>query len=61
MNEEEKQSRENAYECKDVYGTIRKLKSKRKIEKKNVVQSFGDYSNAVPEPPEAVHSTLKEV
>ena len=41
-NEEEKQSRENAYEYKDVYGTIRKFKSKRKIEKKNAVQSFGD-------------------
>lgn len=60
-NEEEKQSRENAYEYKDVYGTIRKLKTKRKIEKKNAVQSFGDCSNAVPEPAEAVHSTLKEV
>lgn len=30
-----------------VYGTIRKLKSKWKIEKENTVQSFGDCSNAV--------------
>ena len=47
-------------QCKE-FGVEIEYDEVKKIEKKNAVQSFGDCSNAVPEPPEAVHSTLKEV
>ena len=40
---------------------MRKLKSIRKIKKKNAMQSFEDCRNTVVEPSKAVHSTLKEV